>query len=166
MKKIIAIIGIVVLIFAAFYFLEIDLSGIFSQTPSDYDNVSKTVKEEYGDVTIGEITHEDDCRICDADGCVYTGEPCWKVEITTEEGEKSEVVVDDSNPSEPSGPSGGGAPSEEDTGEVCYYVKTEQGNHVLFTYYNIGCNNPLPVCDEGLFCRECQNPNECIRKSF
>lgn len=161
-KKLVAVVLVIVIIAAV---------GIYIQYGQPHEPLTESglkdiIKERYPDVGDSDISviQKDNCTICDFLGC-RTIENCWVANFTINQTTHG-VVVD--------GGSGGVVQETEApctewwcSAEPCVYFYREIISGGSRSYYNTGCNNPEPVCDQQYErCRVCENPEECIRRTI
>lgn len=155
---------VIIIIAAAGIYLQYGYLG----EPITEPQVKDIIKDKYPNADDGNImtTYEENCTICDSAGC-YELDDCWTAEFA--EGGIIHSVMGGS------GQDGGGVIVEEDNpctewwcdAVDCVYFYKEIIPNGSKSYYNTGCSNPTPVCDEGYEkCKACDSPNECIRKTI
>lgn len=159
---------VIIIIIAVWFYFQYGLP----HEPLTEQQAKNIIKEKYpgvGDEDIN-INQQENCEVCDEWGCRII-EDCWVANFTTD-GTSHGVVIDGG-----SGGLGGGGGIVEDTenpctewwctGEPCVYTYNEINPNSTITYYNTGCEPPEPTCDEQYEkCRECQSPEECIRRTI
>ena len=139
MKKIIVALVLVAVLAAAYAYLSWP-AGV---TPSIDEGLARQIVKNVTNETDFNVTHYPSCE-------ENGGRPCWRAETAN-----GSLSID----SETGSPAGAGI------GAVavipCRVSYTEGGVH----YYNTGCENPLPKCDDATeTCRACSSASDCIRK--
>lgn len=167
-KKLWAGFLVIIILIALWLYLQYGVP----QEPLTESQAKDIIKDRYpgvGDEGI-DIEHQDECEVCDEWGCRII-EDCWTGNFT-EGNTNHDFVIGGSG-----GLMGGGGGIVEDiespctewwcTGDPCVYTYVEIIPNGTITHYNTGCDNPEPACDQQHEkCRECNSPEECIRRTI
>ncbi len=114
--------------------------------------------ESRPNTTVTGISQEDDCLLCGANGCQLLGEPCWKANVTTSEGEGILVFGRGGGILEEQEDSGSGTPPE----GQCRRDYTQALDGRSTRYFNTGCANPRPTCGLSEMCGQCGSADDCV----
>ncbi len=156
-------VGILIIIIAV---IGIYLQYGYPQEPITESQAKNIIKDKYPEIGDDDITtsYEDNCTVCDESGCRML-EDCWTANFTIG-GTNYGVIID--------GKSGQIVEESESPctewwcdAEDCVYFYQEIIPNGSKSYYNTGCTNPEPTCDQQYEkCRECQSFSDCIRKTI
>lgn len=124
----------------------------YPQEPLTESQAKNTIKEKYPEVGDDDIktSYEEDC---------------WNANFTI--GGTNYWVVIDGKSGQIVGETESPCTEWWCDAEDCTYFYREIIPNGSKSYYNTGCDNPEPVCDQEYEkCRECYNPSECMRKTI
>ncbi|UCD07470.1 MAG: hypothetical protein JSW41_00595 [Candidatus Aenigmatarchaeota archaeon] len=154
-------VGILIIIIAV---VGIYIQYGYPQEPITESQAKNIIKDKYPEIGDDDITtsYEDNCTVCDESGCRML-EDCWTANFTIG-GTNYGVIID--------GKSGKIVEESESPctewwcdAEDCVYFYKEIIPNGSKSYYNTGCINPEPTCDQQYEkCRECQASGDCTRK--
>jgi hypothetical protein len=156
-------IGVLIIIIAV---VGIYLQYGYPQEPITESQAKNIIKDKYPQVGDDDITtsHEDNCTVCDESGCRML-EDCWSANFTI--GGANYGVVIDGKSGQIVGETESPCTEWWCDAEDCVYFYKEIIPNGSKSYYNTGCDNPEPICDQDYEkCRECENPPECMRKTI